>query len=407
MDIPFIYPIFNNAHVHLAVCGSVAAYKSLDLLRMLTKQGINISATLSESASHFVTPLSFSSLGASLVYPELFGEGEAPYDHLVPGQVCDAFVVAPASANSLAKIANGIADTMLTAQALAFDKPLIFAPAMNPKMWYHPATVRNVETLKDDGAIFVTPQLGTVACGEHGVGKLAPLEKIYWEVLRAVNTSLGRNDFKGKKVMVTLGPTREQWDGVRFWTNLSTGRMGSALAIAAWLRGAEVYAVSGPIEYALPSGITQYPVVSAESMYEVSSSLWASMDYGIFTAAVADFSPKPFGAEKFKKQGGAEGLSIEFVPNKDILASLGAHKTAKQRIMGFAAETSNVAQNADEKRIRKNADIIVGNLVGVPDSGFGAQTNDAFIAKENGGYSLPRMDKSALAWALLDELCTV
>lgn len=407
MDISFSFPFFNNRRVHLAVCGSVAAYKTLDLMRALIKQGIHTSVSLSESASHFIPALNYSALGASPVYGELFSETESPYDHLLPGQVCDAFAVVPASANTIAKVASGVSDTMVTAQALAFDKPVIFAPAMNPKMWYHPSTARNVDTLKADGHLFVLPELGAVACGEHGVGKLASIENIYWAILRAVVTNKQCNDLAGKKVMVTLGPTREQWDGVRYWSNLSTGRMGAALAIAAWLRGAEVYAVKGPISFDLPAGITQYPVLSASAMFEAASSLWEQMDYGLFTAAVADFSPKPFGAEKFKKSSSDEGFSVEFIPNQDILATLGHRKQPHQRVLGFAAETTDVLENAKEKLQRKNADIIVGNSIGVPGSGFGSSTNDAFVVKADGAQELPRMEKSALAWFLLDELCVV
>lgn len=407
MDIPFRFPIFNNSRVHLAVCGSVAAYKSLDLMRVLIKQGIHTSVSLTASGSRFIPPLNFSALGAAPVYGELFSEQESPYDHLLPGQVCDAFALVPASANTIAKIANGVSDTMVTAQALAFDKPLIFAPAMNPKMWYHPSTVRNVATLRADGHGFVLPELGAVACGEHGVGKLASIDTIYWHILRAVAASKQLNDLSGKKVMVTLGPTREQWDGVRYWSNLSTGHMGVALATAAWLRGAEVFAVHGSISFDLPAGITRYPVLSASGMFEAASSLWEHMDYGIFSAAVADFAPKPFGMEKFKKSSSASGFSLEFTPNKDILATLGERKQAHQRIVGFAAETSNVLENAKDKLVRKNADIIVGNKIGDSGSGFGAVTNDAFIVKNADSYELPRMEKSSLAWLIMDELCAV
>lgn len=407
MDIPFSFPALHDSRVHLAVCGSVAAYKSLDLMRALIKQGIHTSVSLTSAASHFIPSVNYSALGASPVYGELFSEEESPYDHLLPGQVCDAFVVVPASANTIAKIANGISDTMVTAQALAFDKPLIFAPAMNPKMWYHPSTVRNVATLRADGHAFVLPELGAVACGEHGVGKLAAIEHIYWAILRAVIENKQRNDLAGKKVLVTLGPTREQWDGVRYWSNLSTGRMGAALALVAWLRGAEVFAVKGPIAYDFPAGFTQYPVLSASAMFEVASSIWEQMDYGIFAAAVADFSPKPFGTEKFKKSSSADGFSVEFVPNKDILATLGHKKQPHQRIVGFAAETSNVLDNAKAKLKSKNADIIIGNSIGVSGSGFGADTNDAFIVKADDSYELPRMDKSSLAWRIVDELCAL
>lgn len=404
----FFYPIFTGKRVHIGVSGSIAAYKSLELMRLLQKQGINISVTLTKSATEFITPLSYSSLGAERVYDEIFSnaEKESPYSHLDPGAVSHAFVIAPATASTISRLATGMADDMLSAQALAFNRQLVIAPAMNPRMWSNSATQDNIKTLKKRGHEIVGPDTGTVACGEQGCGKLSSVEEICWHTLRAICRAKGMDLLKGKKILVTMGPTREQWDGVRFWSNLSTGYMGASLAIAAWLRGAEVHAVAGPGVPEMPKDIILHSVLSAQDMYEKADALWDSSDVGIFTAAVADFSPQPFGKEKFKKTGQGEGFSIKFEANKDILASLASRKTNNQRVMGFAAETSDLEKRTREKMKSKNADILVGNKIGEKGTGFGSLSNDVFICRSEGSETrLPRMNKPELAWLLLDKLC--
>ena len=305
---------FAGKRLHLGVCGSIACYKALDLLRALHALDIHVSVTLTDGARRFVTPLLFEALGAMPVYGRMF-EGDEVFDHLEPGQRAQAMLVAPASADALSRLATGAASDMLSAQALAFDGPLVVAPAMNPRMWRHPATQDNVATLRRRGAEIVVPGCGGTACGDTGQGRLAPVEDLFLAALRA----LSPQDMAGRRVMLTMGPTREKWDGVRYWTNPSSGTMGAALATSAWLRGAEVTAVCGPGCPDLPAGVERIGVGSAREMFEAASDCWPRMDMGLFCAAVADFSPEPLGPQKFKKEGQQDGFSIRFTANPDIL----------------------------------------------------------------------------------------
>ena len=402
---------FAGKRLHLGISGSVAGYKSLDLLRQWKDAGIDVSATLTASARKFLSPLLFEALGASPVYDAMFAQGDSAgkcdgtFPHLQPGATSDAFVLVAASATTLARIAHGLGDEILSCQALAFPGPLVLAPAMNPRMWENPATQENWETLQRRGHILVDPVSGRVACLEEGRGRLADSREIYLAVLKA----LSPQDMKGKKVMVTMGPTREFWDGIRFWSNPSTGTMGAAVALAAYLRGAEVFAVSGPTGGAdtpwMPAAIARHPVVSANNMFEAASGLWPTMDIGVFTAAVADFAPKPFGKEKFKKDKAQDGFSVEYAPNPDILQTLAARKSARQRVVAFAAETSGLQESALQKLQRKNADMIVGNTVNVADSGFGQGVNTGFVADRDGKQELwPTMSKADMAWRIFDWL---
>ncbi|MDL2307876.1 bifunctional phosphopantothenoylcysteine decarboxylase/phosphopantothenate--cysteine ligase CoaBC, partial [Desulfovibrio sp. OttesenSCG-928-C06] len=379
---------FAGRRVHLGVSGSVAAYKALDLLRALQKCGLRVSVGITGSAAKFVTPLSFRSLGAETVYSSMFpadgiaelGESYDPFGPLTPGAEAEAFIVLPASATTMARVASGLADEILSAQALAFPGRILFAPAMNPRMWSNPATKANCARLRELGHVILEPVSGKVACNEEGQGKLVDLRQAYLAVLK----QLSPQDYAGKKVMITMGPTREQWDGVRFWSNLSTGTMGAAYAVAAYLRGAEVHAVCGPGCPWLPPEVNRIDVSPARDMYQAVMDIWPQMDYGIFSAAVADFYPEAHGTDKFKKDKATEGLSISFLPNPDILSAAGAAKGASQRIVGMAAETGNLEDNVRGKLKRKNADMLVGNLVGVADSGFASPLNRVFIADRNG-----------------------
>ena len=391
--------------LHLGVCGSVAAYKAAEVMRHLQKLGVSVSVTLTEAGARFVTPLTFEALGATQVYTRMFGQDEgALFGHLLPGQIADAFVIAPATATTLARLAAGLADDMLAAQALAFSGPLVLAPAMNPRMWSNPATQQNISLLRQRGAAIVQPLSGTVACGDSGEGKLAEIS----EICLAAAAALLPKDMAGKVVLLTLGPTREQWDGVRVWTNLSTGRMGAALAQAAYLRGASVHALAGPGVPSLPEGVQRHDVVSARQMFAKAQELWPMADIGIFTAAVADFSPNPFGPDKFKKSTVGERMSIDFLPNPDILANLASKAAPHQRLLGFAAETDNLAEQVHEKLRRKQVHLLAGNLVGQPDSGFASQTNSMFVLDHAGREeSWPTMSKADVAWRLLDWLLTL
>lgn len=399
---------FAGKRLHLGISGSVACYRALDVLRGLRALNIHVSATLTQGARQFVTPLLFEALGAMPVYGEMFAPGEDPFAHLEPGQHAQALLVAPAAADTLARLAGGAASDMLSAQALAFDGPLLLAPAMNPRMWHHPATRANVATLRERGARIILPACGRAACGDEGEGRLAPVEEIFWQALRA----LAPQDMAGRKVMVTLGPTREAWDGVRYWSNPSSGRMGGALAVAAWLRGATVTAVCGPGCPGLPSEIRRLDVNTAREMFEAAEAVWPDMDYGCFSAAVADFSPVPHGPEKFKKEEARGGFSVAFQPNPDILRTLAAGRRPHQKVLGFAAETAldmdALLALARAKRARKDADLLAGNRVNSGDSGFGSATNSMAVTDRNGREEIwPAQAKADVAWELLSWLLRI
>ena len=399
---------FSGKRLHIGVCGSVACYKALDLLRQWKDAGVDLGATLTASAKQFVTPLTFEALGASPVYDAMYAaETEASgmddiFPHLAPGAAADAFVIVAASATTMARLAHGLADEILSCQALAFPSPLVIAPAMNPRMWANAATRENWDILRRRGHILVEPAAGRVACMEEGGGRLADSREIYLAALKA----LSPQDLAGKTVMVTLGPTREHWDGIRYWTNPSTGTMGAAVAVSAYLRGANVHAISGAAKGLwLPAAVTRHDVVSADDMFEAAASIWSSADIGVFSAAVADFAPIPFGSEKFKKDSCDGELSVSFKQNRDILKTLAVDKKSHQRVVGFAAETSNVEESALKKLAAKNADMIVGNLVNIADSGFGVGDNAGFVVDKNGGREAwPSMSKADMSWRILDWL---
>lgn len=402
------FSCFLGRRVHLGVTGSVAAYKSLELLRLLRQCQVSVSATLTESAQRFVGPESFRALGADAVTTSMFGPGAGhdPFVHLAPGQNAGALVIAPATASILAKLANGFADDLLSTQALAYKGPLLLAPAMNPAMWHAPATQANWQTLLGRGAIGIGPVVGDVACGDTGLGKLSPVRHILANVLRA----LSPRDLEGKTVLVTLGPTREKWDAVRFLSNPSSGLMGACLAMAAWMRGARVRVVAGPTEYDFPPGIEVYPVSSAREMLDACQGLWADTDLACCTAAVCDFRPVlPETADstrKLKKRDMATGDYImRLAANPDILRTLGEQKRRDQILIGFAAETEDLLGQARLKLAEKNLDLIVANLVGVPGGGFDSDTNTVAVLDRTGRVEQwPELPKTEVAWRVWDLL---
>jgi phosphopantothenoylcysteine decarboxylase/phosphopantothenate--cysteine ligase len=390
--------------LHLGVCGSAAAYKAVDVMRLLQQRGVQVAVCLTEAAQRFISPLTFAALDASPVYTRFFDESEGGvFAHLEPGSCAHALLVAPASAATIARLACGSADTLLAAQALAFDGPLLLAPAMNPRMWAHPATRRNMDILSERGARCIRPATGRAACGDIGEGKLAPVG----EIVFAAAAALLPQDFAGRRILVTLGPTRERWDDVRFWSNPSTGRMGAALAAAAALRGATVCAVAGPGVPELPPSVRRIDVVTAKDMLAAALDVWPDADAGIFAAAVADFAPLPFGGGKFKKAG-TDSLSIDFSLNPDILAELGKRARPEQKILGFAAESANLEANARNKLQAKKMHLTAANLLGRPDSGFAGEKNTLFVVDCRGREEhWPAMSKADAAWRLLDWLSTL
>lgn len=393
------FQAFHGKRVHLGVTGSIAAYKALDLTRAFLHQDIRVSATLTASARRFVTELSFGALGAIPVFTDLFAAGQ-DYDHLEPG-AADAFVVAPATANIVAKMAHGLADDLLSCQLLAYAGPVLVAPAMNPRMWAAVATRENWDTLGRRGVCCIDPGCGGVACGDTGQGRLAPVEEIFVRTLAA----LSLQDLRGRKIMLTLGPTHEYFDRARFWSNPSTGTMGACLAVAAALRGAEVTAITGPTHLALPSMIRRVPVVSARDMFEAASDIFPTQDIGCFAAAVADFRPPTCQVDKFKK--GGTPLTLTFDRNPDILATLSAGKRPEQLTIGFAAEAQDLEANAKAKLSRKNLNLIVANPIDEAGAGFASATNRVVVMDRHGRQeSWPCLPKTEVAWRIWDWILT-
>ncbi len=388
---------FLGKHIHLGVCGSIAAYKSLDLLRSFTGCGLGVSATPTAAACEFVTPLSFSSLGAEPVYKTMFSPSVKPFDHLAPATKADAFILAPATANTIAKLAHGMADNMLTCQALAFAGPVVVAPAMNHGLWQAPATQAAWQQLQKRGYTCLDPGVGQMACGTTGKGRLPDLESIFIHGLRAV----AKKDLQGKKVLITLGPTQEPFDCVRHWTNRSSGTMGGAVAVAAWLRGAEVHAVCGPINLWLPHTIQQTKVQTAKQMYEACMETFPDMDIACLVAAVADHAPVNVHRQKWKKTSGP--LHVDLEENPDILLTLGKEQREGQYLIGFAAESKDVEKNAKKKLKAKKAHMIVANNVLEKGSGFGESTNSVLVLDAKGRQEhWPVLPKTEVAWRILD-----
>jgi phosphopantothenoylcysteine decarboxylase/phosphopantothenate--cysteine ligase len=405
MDAHLDFRLFSGKRLHLGVCGSVAAFKVAELVHCWQNAGIGVSATLTKAARQFITPLTFEALGASPVYTDMFS-GQTPFEHLEPGQTAHAMILAPASADILARLAQGRGDDLLACQALAFDGPIVAAPAMNPRMWQNQATQANVDILRERGVIFAGPETGLVACKDEGPGRLASLNSIFLASLKALTPQ----DMEGHTVMLTVGPTREPWDDVRFWTNASSGTMGVSLAVAAWLRGAEVHAVCGPVDLWMPDDpcFHRHDVATASQMLDKAKELWPQADMGIFTAAVADFRPEPHGPGKFKKNQAEEGVSLRFLPNQDILLLLASERAPHQKVVGFAAESvdnEGLALAVRRKLLAKGADMVVGNKLA---DGFGRASNRVFVVDARGREEhWPDLPKPEVAWKVLSWLISL
>jgi len=394
------FTIHHGERVHLGVTGSIAAYKALELLRIFTGLDLIVGVTLTDAAAKFVTPLSFQALGAQHVYSNMWNGEDSAFGHLEPAQEARCLVVAPATANTLAKMAHGIADDLLSTQSLAFQGPVLVAPAMNPRLWDANATQANLAQLRAHGIKVLEPDCGNMACGETGKGRMPGLEAITAHVLKALTIQ----DMAGVNVLVSLGPTREFFDPARYWSNPSTGLMGACLAMAAWLRGANVTAVHGPVDVWLPDSIIKIPVETARQMYDACTGHWPSQNIGILTAAVSDFSPVPHGDTKFKKRTLQDDfLQVHFTTNPDILKTLGSMKSPGQKLLGFCAETGDLAGYASMKLKEKNCDMMVANSISQPGSGFGAATNQVIVLDAAGRTEhWPLLSKSEVAWRLLE-----
>jgi phosphopantothenoylcysteine decarboxylase/phosphopantothenate--cysteine ligase len=385
--------------VLLIVGGGVAAYKALELVRLMRKDGIQVRAILTEGGSHFVTPLSLAALSENPVGGDLFDlTAEQEMGHIVQSRWADLIVVAPATADLMAKAANGLATDLATTTLLATDTPVLMAPAMNVRMWEHPATRRNLAQLEADGVSFVGPDAGEMACGEFGEGRLAEPPVI----LEAIRARIARDDsLNGVRVLVTAGPTQEPLDPVRFLSNRSSGKQGYAIAAALERRGAEVTLVSGPTALAAPAGVDRIEVGTAEEMLAACRAT-LPVDVAVMTAAVADWRPAEVAAEKLKDK--ASRTSIDLVANPDILAELSKPGSDRPRlVIGFAAETEKLIEHARAKLARKGCDWIVANDVG----GTGVMGGDANIVTVLDAASedaWPTLSKAQVAERLADRI---
>ena len=391
--------------ITLGVTGGVAAYKAAELVRRLQQDNFAVQVVMTRGAREFVSPLTFAALTGQKVITDLFAESggeanlESAIEHIAVAQRTDLLLVAPATADVLAKFARGIADDFLTTLYLASTAPVVVAPAMNVNMWNHAATQENVATLRARGITIVNPDEGYLACGMTGAGRLAGQDAIIAAVREALHVS---RDLAGQTVLVTAGPTREDLDPVRYFTNRSSGKMGYAVAEAAALRGARVILISGPTSLETPPGVERIDVRTAEEMHSAVQQRIAGCSIAIFAAAVADYRPTRTSAEKIKRTG--DSLTILLEPTPDILASV-ARAKGERLVVGFAAETERVAENARKKLATKNADLIVANDVTAEGAGFDHDTNIVTLFSRDGrDLPLPRMSKSEVACRILDEI---
>ena len=389
-----------DKHILLIIGGGIAAFKALDLIRRLRERGAKVTPVLTKAGSEFVTPLSVSALAGEKLYQDLFDlTSEAEMGHIELSRAADLIVVAPATADLLAKMTAGLANDLASTLLLATDKRVLVAPSMNVRMWDHAATQRNLAQLADDGILFVGPGEGDMACGEYGPGRLAePLE-----IIAAIDAALADGPLKGKHVLITSGPTHEPIDSVRYIANRSSGAQGTAIARALAALGADVTFVTGPADVPPPMGVRVIKVHTAAEMLNAVQDAPAA-DAAIFAAAVADWYVANAGESKIKKD--VNGFpTLEFAENPDILATVSKMTSGRPKlVIGFAAETDNVIANATAKRKRKGCDWILANDVSPSTGIMGGSQNDVTLIMENGSEDWPRMSKDAVAVKLAAKL---
>lgn len=388
-------------NILLAVSGGIAVYKAVALTSKLTQAGANVKVMMTEHAQEFVPPLSFQVLSKNDVFTDTFDEKKSSVvAHIDLADWADLVIVAPATANLIGKMANGIADDMVTTTILATEAPVWVAPAMNVHMIQHPAVIRNINRLYADGVRFIEPEEGYLACGYVGRGRLEEPEKI---VLRIAEFFQEDKDLlQGKKVLVTAGATREKLDPVRYFTNHSTGKMGFSIAESAARHGANVTLITTSKTLPVPPGVEAVYVESADEMYQAVLERKAEQHIFVMTAAVADYTPAYVSEQKIKKQPG--DFTIEMKRTKDILLEIGQNKTADQVVIGFAAETENLETNALKKLTSKNADMIVANNISEAGAGFSGDTNIVTLYRKDGSNeALPLLDKKEVAEHIIEE----
>lgn len=389
--------MLKDRRIVLGVTGGIAAYKACDLVSKLKKRGAQVRVVLTEHAVRFVPPLTFETLSGNPAYVDTFAP-RAEMEHIALSKWAELFLVAPATANCVAKLANGIADDLLSTTALAMTCPVMVCPAMNANMYRHPATQANLKTLAARGVRLAGPASGHLACGDDDIGRMVEPS----DIVEAAEALFGPKDLDGVKVLVTAGPTVERIDPVRYITNRSTGKMGYAIAEAARDRGAQVALVSGPVNLDPPAGVE---LISVESSAQLCAAVLARGDWAdavIQAAAPADFRPVQIADKKIKKTGA--GMTLELENTTDIAAELGRRKHAGQILVAFAAETDDVLQNARGKLDRKNADMVVANDVSRKDAGFGVDTNAVTLITRQDARTLPLMSKRAAADGILDRV---
>ena len=385
--------------VVLGVTGGIAVYKACELLRLLQKRGIDVFVVMTQNACRFVAPLTFETLSGHPVAVDTFDRPQTwEVEHIALAKRADLFLIAPATANIMGKMACGIVDDMLSTTVMATRAPVLVAPAMNTGMWENAAVQQNVKTLRARGIEIVAPVSGHLACGDSGAGKLEDVAVI---AERACELLFAKKDMEGLRVMVTAGPSREALDPVRYISNRSSGKMGYAIAQAAQKRGAEVTLLSGPVAIDAPQGVKLVPFTTTQELLDRASELAQEQDLLIQAAAPADYRVKEIAPQKIKKQGG-EPMTFTLVENPDVAATLGKAKRSGQVFVGFAAETNDVLAHARDKLARKNLDMIVANDVTRPGAGFDVDTNIVTLIMKDGQEALPMMSKAEVAQRILD-----
>lgn len=391
--------MLKGKNVVLGVTGGIAAYKAVEVVSRLKKLGANVDVVMTKNATEFVTPLTFETISSRPVTVETFARPERwEVEHVALAKKADLMLVAPATANVMAKLAVGIADDMLTTTLLATRAPILLAPAMNTGMWEAVATQQNLHMLLNRGVRTVGPESGHLACGDTGDGRMSEPEQI---VEAAIAMLCPKRDMEGLKVLVTAGPTLERMDPVRYLTNDSSGKMGYALAEAARNRGAEVTLISGPVHIAPPEGVALVRVESTQELYHIMVERCQDQDMIAQAAAPADYRFQNPSAQKLKKREG-KPLVLEMVENPDIAKAVGERKRAGQVLIGFAAETEGILAHAREKLVKKHLDMIVANDVTLEGAGFGVDTNIVTLVTENGETPLPKLSKREVAHRVWD-----
>ena len=390
--------MLKDKNVILGITGSIAAYKSANLASMLKKQGCNVNVIMTKNAQEFITPLVFETLTQNKCYVDTF-ERAAKFDveHISLAKAADLVLIAPASANVIAKLASGIADDMLTTTMLACEKPKLIAPAMNTAMYNNPVTQRNIQTLKDLGYSFIEPASGMLACGDEGAGKMPEPEELFDHIKYHLAME---KDMAGKKVIVTAGPTQESIDPVRYITNHSSGKMGYALAEAAMLRGADVILVSGQTSLQPPRFVKVINVTNTQSMFDAVVANFDDADYVFKAAAVSDYTPAEVHDDKVKKKDGDMSIALKRTP--DILMELGKRKKEGQYLCGFSMETRDLIENSSAKLEKKNADMIIANNLKDEGAGFKTDTNMITMITKDDVRPLPLMSKFEAANQIID-----